>query len=286
MTDPGLRIVRHASAAELLAAAEPWLLRTEAENNVILGVARRHRDAGTGADMYWASVRHGDAVVGCAMRTPPNPAAITAMPPAGIDLAVADLHEVYSSLPGLNGPEDAAERFASLWCAMTGMAWRARMRLRVHALREVNDLDAAVTGGLRQAQASEQALMREWVAAFVEETDAFSANDPAEAADRMLQAGRLYVWDDSGPRSLVACGRDTPNGGVVNTVYTPQTHRRRGYATAAVAALSRQLLAAGKAFCCLYTDMSNPTSNAIYRRIGYVPLREDVQIEFTNRVGE
>jgi ribosomal protein S18 acetylase RimI-like enzyme len=279
-----IEIVRHASAAELLAAAEPWLLRSEAENNVILGIARRHRDAGTGGDMYWASVCRGDEVVGCAMRTPPYPAAITAMPPEGIERAVADLRRIYPSLPALNGPEDAAERFASLWCATTGTAWRVRMRLRVHALRAVNDIEGAVAGELRPARLSEQGLMRQWVVAFAQETDALGANDSTEAADRMLRAGHLFLWDDAGPRSLVACGRDTPNGGVVSTVYTPPPYRRRGYATAAVAALSRLLLAAGKAFCCLYTDVSNPTSNAIYRRIGYVPLREDAQIEFTARV--
>jgi predicted GNAT family acetyltransferase len=52
-------------------------------------------------------------------------------------------------------------------------------------------------------------------------------------------------------------------------VYTPPELRRRGYASALVAALSRRLLDEGRRFCFLYTDLANPTSNHIYREIGY-----------------
>jgi len=48
--------------------------------------------------------------------------------------------------------------------------------------------------------------------------------------------------------------------------------RGRGYATSCVAALTTRLLDSGKTFCCLYTDLSNPTSNSIYQRIGYRPV--------------
>jgi predicted GNAT family acetyltransferase len=281
MTDSGVTVVRHASADELLAVAEPWLLLTEAENNVLLGVARRYRGAGAGGDRYWASVHRGDEVVGCAMRTPPHPPGITALPSEAIEALAADLHEAYSSLPGINGPAQSADRFASLWRAMTGASSRLQMRLKVHALTAVSDLRGGARGRLRPADRSDQAVVREWVARFIDETGILEPRGKNEAADQMLDAGQLFVWDDAGPKCLVGSTRDTPNGGCVNSVYTPEIYRRRGYATAAVAALSRQMLAAGKAFCCLYTDVSNPTSNAIYRRIGYVPLREDVQIAFT-----
>jgi hypothetical protein len=41
------------------------------------------------------------------------------------------------------------------------------------------------------------------------------------------------------------------------------------YATFRVAALTQRVLDSGKRFCCLYTDLTNPTSNSIYQRIGY-----------------
>jgi len=43
--------------------------------------------------------------------------------------------------------------------------------------------------------------------------------------------------------------------------------------------LSRRLLENG-ARPCLYTDLGNPTSNSIYRRIGYRALTEWVRYRF------
>ena len=61
----------------------------------------------------------------------------------------------------------------------------------------------------------------------------------------------------------------TPSGIRVNGVYTPPGGRGRGYASAAVAALSQWLLERGRRFCFLYTDLANPTSNKIYAEVGY-----------------
>ena len=53
-----------------------------------------------------------------------------------------------------------------------------------------------------------------------------------------------------------------------------------GVASALVAELSSSLLAEGRQFCFLYTDLANPTSNKIYERIGYLRVCESAEIEF------
>jgi predicted GNAT family acetyltransferase len=58
----------------------------------------------------------------------------------------------------------------------------------------------------------------------------------------------------------------------VNLVYTRPQLKKKGNATACVAALTQRMLDSGKRFCCLYTDLTNPTSNLIYRKIGYQPI--------------
>ena len=65
----------------------------------------------------------------------------------------------------------------------------------------------------------------------------------------------------------------------VGYVYTPPEERGRGYATGLVAELTREALASGRRSAFLYTDLANPTSNAIYARIGYVPVRDVVDVE-------
>ncbi|WP_395694501.1 GNAT family N-acetyltransferase [Nocardioides sp.] len=54
----------------------------------------------------------------------------------------------------------------------------------------------------------------------------------------------------------------------VGPVYTPAEHRGHGYASAAVAEVSRRILEAGDR-ACLFTDQANPTSNKIYEAVGY-----------------
>ncbi|MFD5423984.1 GNAT family N-acetyltransferase [Streptomyces sp. NPDC127084] len=55
----------------------------------------------------------------------------------------------------------------------------------------------------------------------------------------------------------------------------------RGYAAAATAAASRAALVAGADAVLLFTDLANPTSNALYQRIGYRPVIDFAAWEFS-----
>jgi predicted GNAT family acetyltransferase len=96
----------------------------------------------------------------------------------------------------------------------------------------------------------------------------------------------ILLWEEDGePVSLAGWGGPTPNGVRVGPVYTPPELRGRGYATALTAELSQRLLdgrlfEGGRRFCFLYTDLANPTSNAIYERIGYRRVAESAEIVF------
>ena len=67
----------------------------------------------------------------------------------------------------------------------------------------------------------------------------------------------------------------------IGPVYTPPEARRRGYASSAVAAVSRDALGTGAHTCMLYTDLSNPTSNKIYADVGYRRIAEWEERVFT-----
>ena len=89
-----------------------------------------------------------------------------------------------------------------------------------------------------------------------------------------------FIWEDGQPVSQAVYGRDTPNGAVVNWVYTPPEYRGRGYATSVVAELSKSLFDRGKLFCCLFADADNPVSCGLYRKLGYHDVCEFEQISF------
>jgi uncharacterized protein len=90
----------------------------------------------------------------------------------------------------------------------------------------------------------------------------------------------MVLWDDGRVGCMAARARRTRRTESVNHVYTPPEERGRGFATALVADLSQRLLADGRAQCVLFTDLANPTSNAIYARIGYRPIGDFTMIRF------
>ncbi len=74
------------------------------------------------------------------------------------------------------------------------------------------------------------------------------------------------------PVSWASGSQSLPTAARIGPVYTPSDYRRKGYATACVAALSQKLLDQGCKRCFLFTDLANPTSNHIYQQIGYRPV--------------
>ena len=117
--------------------------------------------------------------------------------------------------------------------------------------------------------------MCEWVWGFIQDAGLEGTAEGArEIAELRIADRDLFIWEDGGPVSTVTKTRHSTHGIVVSLVYTPPAHRNRGYASAAVAALSQQLLDAGWEFCSLFTDLANPTSNSIYQRIGYRPVAD------------
>jgi predicted GNAT family acetyltransferase len=76
-------------------------------------------------------------------------------------------------------------------------------------------------------------------------------------------------------------GITDPVAGVVRIgpVYTPRDRRGRGYASALVAPLSAAARNQGHR-CILYTQLGNPTSNSIYRALGYRVVDEVLRYEF------
>ena len=275
-----IRVRTYPDVRAFLGRAEPWLLREEQRYGLLLGIAYQvlsgaHRYR---APIYWATIEEGDAsLVGCAFRTPPHQVGVTALPPAAIEPLVASLRETYLNLPGVAGPEATANAFANAWTTRFGGKWWLEQRQRLHSLTRVQLPTAPAPGALRLALAPDVPVVRAWMAGFIRETGARQVG--ADAAERLIEERRLHIWVDGQPRCMVSAVRDTPNTAGIGAVYTPPQFRKRGYASIAVATLSRELLDSGRRSCFLSTDVANPVSNAIYARVGYEPLDDVVAIK-------
>ncbi len=172
-------------------------------------------------------------------------------------------------LPGVDGVTVSARAIAAAWAEQTGGTTSRRMEEAMHWLEQVRDPPHLAAGELRPADRAERRLLVDWTRAFNYEAGVAAAEQAEPMVDARLDHGRLLVWEDQQPVSMV--GVTPPVAGVVRVgpVYTPPDFRRRGYAGSAVAAASRRALGAGATRCMLFTDLTNPTSNKIYAEVGY-----------------
>jgi predicted GNAT family acetyltransferase len=146
------------------------------------------------------------------------------------------------------------------------------MRQRIYELREVVLPPVLPPGELRLAGRRDLDLVVGWLEQFATETRVGAPNVRAFVGNH-INNKTLFVWEDEGePRTAALYAAQTPHGVRIGFVYTPPPFRRRGYASACTALVSQRALANGSKFCCLYTDLSNATSNNIYQRIGYTPV--------------
>ena len=279
-------IARHSGPRAFLDRAESWLLQREAENNLTLGVTTSLARGGRGhlsGPNYFATVERDGEVVGCAFRTPPWKIVLTRMPATAVPALVCDVAEVYDGLPAALGPIDEVAAFGEAWAALRSVTAAPGTRQRIHELKRVDFPTPLAPGAIRMADPDDRPLLVRWLQAFFE-TTGDRHTDPARAAARLLggegRGGRLALWEDGDPVSMAGIPASTRRGVRIGVVYTPREHRRKGYASALVATLSRQVLDSGFSHCALYTDLANPTANRIYRAIGYRPVQDVMDVLF------
>ena len=276
-----LRILRHPDPRSFLDRADPWLLLREAEHNLVLGLADSLSEStsGYGSPLYFATVERGGGVVGCAFRTPPYKLGLTRMPLEAAPLLARDLAEVYETLPAVLGPGDEARAVADSWAGMKGVRAVPGMRQRIHRLDRVRFPSPVAPGDMRLASGADIPLLVPWLESFLRATGLRKA-DPEAAVRRLVDDGLMAVWVHGHPVSMAAFHARTRNAVRIGYVYTPVEHRRKGYASALVAHLSSHILDSGFRHCVLYTDLANPTSNRIYRAVGYRPVQDVMDVNF------
>jgi len=265
----------------------------EARHNLVLGIAGTlHRTPEVYPEFRLWVVEDKEDVVGAALITPPHNLVLSDIANDTASRMLAKTIQVDGvAIPGVLGNRPTVDRFVEHWKDITGIEARVTMDEGAFALTTVR-APPAVVGRARSAMAGDRDLLIAWICEFA--TEAFVDDPPnveriAEIIDHRLGDGihtGMWVWEAAeGPVSLAGFGGSTPNGIRIGPVYTPPERRHRGFAGALVAALSSWLLDSGRSFCFLYTDLANPTSNAIYRRIGYEQVAEAAMYDF-NASGE
>jgi predicted GNAT family acetyltransferase len=144
----------------------------------------------------------------------------------------------------------------------------------------------SVQGQPRQAGRGDRALLMQWLAQFhAQAVPDNPAEDVAVLVERRLAHYETWLWcvDDT-PVSVAGCSHPAAGLARIGPVYTPAEHRRHGYGAAVTAHATQAALDAGAAQVVLYTHLANPTSNAIYQSIGYLPDHDAAERSFVRGI--
>jgi predicted GNAT family acetyltransferase len=254
-------------------SAGEWL-RSDPFTTNVLGVQLRRVLEGLqrpGTEDIWIVVTDDARVTGAAMHTPPFSIFLPRME-SGAGAAVAGaLNRTGRRLPGAKGERSSVGEFCQAWGELTGTTAHLQRSTRMYRLAQLTP-PPSVEGTARRAEEVDVGLVAKWLAAFLAETGGEEALDVTTVAGRRVAGGEIWLWTARAePTAMSAVSAPAAGVARVGPVYTPPDSRRHGYGSAVTAHASQQALASGAEHVVLYTDLANPTSNAIYQAIGYVP---------------
>jgi GNAT superfamily N-acetyltransferase len=213
---------------------------------------------------------------GAVLQTPPHPLLVGGFAPG----SAADLIRALGDRrPGeANMTDDDAAEFTSAWTSVTGGRTAVHHRMRLFRLAALQPPEPHPAGAPRVPGQDDFGLLVRWTDAFGAET-ATGPGDAAREVRQLLSYGGITLWEDAGPAAMATLSRQVAGVCRVGTVYTPPERRRRGYGAAVTAAATQHALDAGAAEVVLYTDLANPTSNALYQRLGYRPVADRIALD-------
>ncbi len=254
-----------------------FLLLCEADNNLLFGILEKivinpHCYGEIGPNLF--TVEDDGKIELVAFQTPPYNLVISQVDDLEtVDLLANELYKINDKLPGVVGVKGVSSRFANRWKERSGADYKIAMNERIYQLTGVDHSGMDRFELLQADEIKHQALVVNWSMQFHQEAigDIPGGNELfKKQIISDIKNGKIYLLRDGDLIvSMAKYSGNTPNGGLLNLVYTPIQYRKNGYASECVAKVSQKILDGGKDRCFLFTDLANPTSNGIYQKMGY-----------------
>jgi GNAT superfamily N-acetyltransferase len=269
--------------AEFRAAARDHLRSEPVLHTVPLTVLdrlERHGASAFGDDapVYgWHEAADGQ-LDGAFFQTPPFPVLVTTLPAGSAADLIRRLRAEARQPAAINLPSEGEADFGGAWEQATGGSATAAERSRLLRLERLVPAAPAPAGAARVAGPGDRELLIEWHQAFGREAGV--RENPDRIVDDRLSHAGLTLWEAGGlPVAMAGSTREVAGVVRIAGVYTVPAHRQRGYGGAVTAVASQAALNAGASEVVLFTDLANPTSNALYRRLGYRPVCDRVLLQ-------
>ncbi|MEV5729140.1 GNAT family N-acetyltransferase [Streptomyces pharetrae] len=212
-------------------------------------------------------------------RTPRGRLGLTPLSAEQAGTLVAHLARLGHALSDVIADRRTAAAFAETWQRHTGAAPVPFWRTRLYRLGTLTPPQPRPQGRGRAAGEEDHEHVVRWCREFCVDVGEHVSVDAIDAGswDGTRFADKHFTfWETPDGVPVSMAGSTSMVGGMVRVdpVHTPAPLRRRGYAGAVTAEVSRVALTAGATDVVLFADPANPTSNALYQRIGYVHVAD------------
>ncbi|MFF8903225.1 GNAT family N-acetyltransferase [Streptomyces lydicus] len=217
-------------------------------------------------------------------RAAPHRLNLTPLTPEEADLLADYLADLDHQLPGVYADHDTATAFSQAWHRRTGAVPTLHERQCLYRLDTLVPPQQVPEGRARVATAEDREevtrLYNDFSAAYGEPP----SRDPQQWADTRIAAGGVTLWEapDGTPVAMVGVNPMVAGQIRLAIAYTPQHLRGRGYAGAALTAVTQVALAAEPQDILLFTNRANPTSNALVQRLGFRPVANFALYDFAS----
>ncbi|WP_433854401.1 GNAT family N-acetyltransferase [Streptomyces kronopolitis] len=207
---------------------------------------------------------------------------LTRLTPEPADALAGQLAALGLALPYVSADHATATAFAEAWRRRTGATPTLRDRLRLYRLGTLTPPAPHPGGRARLVGGRDHEHLMRWVREFAADVGEAVIVDADSWAGTRFADKRFTFWETPDGTPVSMAGSTSMVGGMVRVdpVHTPAHLRGRGYAGAVTVEVSRAALAAGATDVVLYADPANPTSNALYQRIGYRPIADWAVYDF------
>jgi predicted GNAT family acetyltransferase len=279
-------VLTTASQREFARRAGDFLARRPVDNNVLLIHALDPAGVppGPGEPLFaWLTDSDG-AVRGAAFARVPYRAPISAMPPPAAEALAEEFATLVPDLPGVAGPTETAEAFATRWSEVTGAAAHRERDQWLMVCTETKR-PADPPGGPRMATEADLDTVAEWFSAGMR--DSGMPPDQIAQRSRQLAAGqiageRLIVWENEDGVPVGAAGWGPRLEGVVRPagVFVDPAHRDGGYASLLLGEVTARALENGADACVCTHYLKYESMLAVVQKVGYRRLKDLTEYRF------
>ena len=265
---------------QFLQHAEKFMMENEAMNNLLWEVGKAIEKKGSKSEVF-LTVERNDRVCLAGIISGTGYLILASGDIEASEELSKFLSEKNFDLNGVTGCKETGNGFARHWGNRTGkrITETANLKVFFRSLEKKSYPECIESGNMRKAEESDVDLVREWCIGFAAESKAVM--DPTqliEWAKAIVDAGDMFFWEEEQTVSMASFGRSTPNGLVINMVYTPARFRGKGFAKSLMMALANEAQSRGAKFCCLFSEYGGKAN--LYESVGFERIGQFNELSF------